>query len=172
MIKNFADAFQTPPNVCDYMVSLVPKEAQTILEPTQGKGNIVRSLRSAGYKNITTPKNVFVMREKKFDCIVMNPPFSEKYANMEGASPDLMGLGVGVSILRKCSGMSNNIIALMPWFTLIDSDVRTRAFKKFGLRSVTALPRKTFKYSRIQTMVMEFEQGYAGATEFKVFDLL
>lgn len=40
--------FQTPPEVCKYMTSLVPPGAQTVLEPTPGIGNIVAQL--SGYK--------------------------------------------------------------------------------------------------------------------------
>jgi hypothetical protein len=68
--------------------------------------------------------------------------------------------------------MSNNIIALMPWFTISDSDVRLRNIKKYGIKSITALPRKTFQYARIQTVILELEKGYKGDTIFKVFDLL
>jgi hypothetical protein len=53
-----------------------------------------------------------------------------------------------------------------------DSDVRLRFIKKWGLISVTSLPRKTFKYARIQTMVLHLQKGYQGPTEFIVYDLL
>lgn len=72
----------------------------------------------------------------------------------------------------ECMNMSDNVIALMPWFTLSDSDVRLRALKKYGMKSLTALPRKTFEYVRIQTVVIELQKGYKGETAFKVFDLL
>ena len=74
--------------------------------------------------------------------------------------------------MTKCLHMSDNVIALMPWFTISDSDVRLRALKTWGLKSITALPRKTFDYARIQTVVLELQKGYIGMTEFKVFDLL
>jgi hypothetical protein len=60
----------------------------------------------------------------------------------------------------------------MPWFTISDSDVRLRALKRYGLKSVTALPRKTFEYVRIQTVVLQLEKGYRGDTTFIVYDLL
>lgn len=79
---------------------------------------------------------------------------------------------LGYIILMECMNMSDNVIALMPWFTLSDSDVRLRALKKYGMKSLTALPRKTFEYVRIQTVVIELQKGYKGETAFKVFDLL
>jgi hypothetical protein len=63
--------------------------------------------------------------------------------------------------------MSDNVIALMPWFTISDSDVRLRTLKGFGIKSLTALPRKTFDYVRIQTVVIELQKGYKDSTIFK-----
>jgi len=64
---------------------------------------------------------------------------------------------------------SNNVIALMPWFTISDSDVRLRFLKNYGLKSLTALPRKTFQYARIQTVIIELQKGYDKETIFKTF---
>jgi hypothetical protein len=58
---------------------------------------------------------------------------------------------------------------LMPWFTISDSDVRLRHIKSYGLKSITALPRKTFEYARIQTCVFELEKGFKGESLFKTF---
>lgn len=56
---------------------------------------------------------------------------------------------------------SDCVIALMPWLTIADSDVRFRALKAYdGLKSLTPLPRKTFQYARIQTCIIELERGY------------
>lgn len=68
--------------------------------------------------------------------------------------------------------MSDHVIALVPWFTISDSDVRLRSLKRWGLKSVTALPRKTFEYVRIQTVVLELEKGFKGETIFKVLDTI
>ncbi|MNL79039.1 hypothetical protein D3C87_2055590 [compost metagenome] len=64
---------------------------------------------------------------------------------------------------------SDNIIALMPWYTISDSDVRMRFLKDFGIKSLTALPRKTFQYARIQTVIIELEKGYTDETIFRTF---
>lgn len=102
----------------------------------------------------------------------MNPPFSEKYTNMKNAPPFIQkkGMRAGYYILSQCMGMSDTVIALMPWFTITDSDVRSRFFKEYGLKSLTSLPRKTFQYTRIQCVVMELVKGYDKATTFKFFN--
>ena len=162
--------FQTPHDVCKYMASLVPPGAKRILEPTPGAGNIVSQL--TGY-DVTAPADYFKLdKQQRFDCVVMNPPFSSKSAFNLPQHLNRSGMRLGYIILVECMGMSDNVIALMPWFTLSDSDVRLRALKKFGIKSLTALPRKTFEYVRIQTVVIELQKGYKGETAFKVFDLL
>lgn len=158
-------------NVCRYMVSLIPEGVISVLEPTPGAGNIVSLLE--GY-HVTAPEDFFTIGDKRFDCIVMNPPFSSKYAYLHNASPEFLkaGMRLGYQIMKRCMGMSDNIIALMPWFTISDSDVRLRYLKNYGLKSITALPRKTFQFARIQTCVFELQKGYRGDTLFKVFDVM
>lgn len=169
MLQNF----QTPVAIAEYMVSLVPAFAKTVLEPTPGIGNIVSALVKRGGYTITAPDDYFLLPAGKFDCVVMNPPFSAKYAFLDNASQDFTkhGMRLGYHILRECMEMSDHVIALMPWFTISDSDVRLRYLKSFGLRSVTALPRKTFMYVRIQTCILELARSYTEPTEFIVYDL-
>jgi len=163
--------FQTPAPVCDYMVDLIPIEAISILEPTPGIGNMVAALRAKGYQSITAPNDFFqIDRSKRFDCVVMNPPFSSRYAFNLPDDFEHHGMRLGYYMLTECMKMSDHVIALMPWFTVSDSDVRLRELRGFGVKSLTALPRKTFRYARIQTVVLELQKGYNGATEFKVFD--
>lgn len=170
--------YQTPKDVCRYMASLVPENAVDVLEPTPGLGNLVEALYRRG---ITPefPSDYFQERDRylntKWDCIVMNPPFSSKSAFLENAPEDWQdqkGMKFGYKMLLEMMRVSDSIIALMPWFTISDSDVRLRRIKNFGLISVTALPRKTFQYARIQTVVLELQKGYQGDTSFKVYDLL
>lgn len=161
--------FQTPLSVVKYMVSMVPAGAVTVLEPTPGEGNIVSQL--DGYQ-VTAPTDFFLLKKQMFDCVVMNPPFSSKYAVMENAPAefDYHGMRLGYYILTECMKMSNTVIALMPWFTISDSDVRLRYLKEFGIKSITALPRKTFQYARIQTCILELVKGYKEETIFKTFN--
>jgi hypothetical protein len=139
--------FQTPPEVCKYIASLIPAGARTILEPTPGIGNIVAQL--SAYE-VTAPVDYFKLdKHQRFDAVVMNPPFSSKSAFNVPEHLNRSGMRLGYIILMECMGMSDHVIALMPWFTLSDSDVRLRALKKYGMKSLTALPRKTFEYVRI-----------------------
>lgn len=164
--EKFLNDFQTPINVCQYMRSLIPDGVKTILEPTPGAGNLVSVL--DGYK-VTAPKDFFLLKKKRYDAIVMNPPFSSKYANMKNAPIGIgKGMKVGYYILTECMKMSDHIISVMPWFTLSDSDVRLRHFMNFGIESITLLPRKTFQYARIQTIVINLHKGYKGESHFKI----
>ena len=47
--------FQTPEYVCDYMASFLPNNAGYILEPTPGKGNLVKVLEQKG--KVYAPNN-------------------------------------------------------------------------------------------------------------------
>ncbi|MBT0607617.1 DNA methyltransferase family protein [Aequorivita echinoideorum] len=170
--------FQTPPEVCDYMASLVPTNADAILEPTPGTGNLVNALIKKGF-TVISPPDYFVTRniilKMNWDSIVMNPPFSTKSAFLDNAPEEFKtekGMKFGYKLLQECMSISDNVIALMPWFTLSDSDVRLRFLHDFGIKSLTALPRKTFQYARIQTVVIELQKGWNKPTEFKVFERL
>lgn len=161
--------FQTPTNVGLYMKSLIPKDAITVLEPTPGEGNLVKLLNEY---EVTAPSNFFALDPQRFDCIIMNPPFSRKYAYGVPDHVEANGLRLGYHILLECMKMSDNVIALMPLFTISDSDVRLRYLKQFGLKSITILPRKTFKYVRIQTAVFELIKGWQEPTIFEAFELM
>lgn len=173
MANDISLDFQTPLPVGRYMVSLIPAGVRTVLEPTPGIGNLVSCLE--GYE-VTAPEDYFLLdKNLRFDCIVMNPPFSYASGNIANAPPSYFkkkGMKMGYNILSECTYKADSIIALMPVFLLTDSDVRMRFYKRWGLISVTLLPRKTFAYARIQTCILELQSGYIGSTEFKVYDLL
>lgn len=171
MIKDVHKEFQTPPEVCRYMVSLLPPGIETVLEPTKGIGNIVNALH--GFK-VTAPDDYFLLDKKlRFDAVVMNPPFTAKSAFMDNSPVNYdTGMRLGYRFLTECMGKADIVIALMPWFTISYSDVRLRYLKRHGLKSVTALPRKTFQYARIQTVILELVNGYQGTPEFKIFDFI
>jgi type I restriction-modification system DNA methylase subunit len=166
----YVNDFQTPQNVCEYMVSLIPAGVKTVLEPTPGLGNLVTALKDY---EVTAPIDYWLLdKTQRFDAIIGNLPFSSK--TFTNCPPEYEGKGMIVAYkqMNVLMEMSDNIILLMPWFTISDSDVRLRTLKRYGLISVTALPRKTFQYARIQTCVLQLQKGYSGASEFKVFDLL
>lgn len=171
--SDFKNDFQTPVPVAKYMVSLLPEGIVTVLEPTPGVGNIKKELIKSGY-DVTAPDDYFVNGGGKFDAVVMNPPFSHKFTNLENAPIDLhkSGMRMGYWFLTNCMQQSDIVIALMPWFTISDSDVRMRALYRHGIKSITALPRKTFQFARIQTMVIHLERGFKGQTAFYAYDCL
>lgn len=154
------------------MASMLPGDAVTVLEPTQGQGNLIKAVKKYNPEyRIIAPDDFFQLDPKsRFDAVIMNPPFSHKTAF---GFPDRLkgsGMAIGYHVLHQCMEMSDYVIALMPWFTISDSDVRLRHLKQFGLISVTALPRSTFNYARIQTVVLQLQKDYPGSTEFRVFD--
>ena len=95
---------------------------------------------------------------KKIDWIVMNSPFSP--------------MKEGYNILYRCMNMTDNIIALMPYLTIINGEKRTQDIMNWGLKSITHLPRSTFKGSRVQTCILEMKKGYTGDTIFKTLPKL
>jgi|SRR6185437_5542643 len=167
--QKWLTSFQTPVPVCNYMASLIPGGVSTILEPTPGIGNLVRAIPSQYL--VTAPEDFFQLQPRRFDCVLTNPPFSSRYSFGVPSDFSRLGMRLGYHILNECMKMSDNVIALMSWFTISDSDVRLRSLKRFGLISVTALPRKTFQYARIQTVVLQLQKGFSGDTIFKVYDL-
>lgn len=178
-MTKICEMFQTPKSVVNYMietmVTSIDKELISVLEPTPGIGNIVNALWDCEKViSVYGPEDYFVDRDdilsKKFDCVIMNPPFSKKSCELENAPDfwkDAKGMTAGYNFLYDALEVSDHVIALMPWFTIADSDVRMRRFIDFGLISVTLLPRKTFDYARIQTCILHLKKGHTEKTEFK-----
>jgi hypothetical protein len=158
--------FQTPLAVAQYMCQLIPEGVVTVLEPTPGQGNILSFLDDY---DTTAPDNYFELQKSKFDCIVMNPPFSSKYVFGVPAAVEEKGMKIGYRILFECMEMTDIVIALMPWFLILDSTVRLEKLKEYGLKSITALPRSTFNYARIQCCIFEPHRGWKQETQFKIF---
>lgn len=144
--------FQTQEWVCEFMVGLLPDSVRTVLEPTPGEGNLVKALN--GYQ-VTAPQE-FWNTQGCYDAVVMNPPFTP--------------MEQGYKILFATMEMSDIVIALMPWLTLINSEKRTKQIKEFGLKSVNHLPRSAFPGSRVQTCVLEMHRGYVGETRMRFLE--
>ena len=163
--------YQTPTDVSKYMVNLLPKNVNTVLEPTAGLGRLKLELENKKYK-VNAPEDYFLLKKQHFDAVVMNPPFSGKSLIIKNAPLKFhnKGIKVGYMILWECMQMSDVIIALMPWFTISDSDVRMRQIKKFGLKSITVLPRKTFRYARMQTCILELRKGWSRDNSFHTYE--
>lgn len=135
------------------MAAFLPENAGLILEPTKGAGKLVNALAKKG--QVVAPDDFFEMPKRRFDWVVMNPPFSP--------------MQKGYKIMYDCMDMSDNIIAIMPWLTLINGHKRTSDIISFGLVSVTHLPRSTFEGARVQTCILEMRKGYTGLTLFRYF---
>jgi hypothetical protein len=151
----YEEKYQTPPEVVKYMVSLIPENVTTVLEPTPGNGNIVNELLNKGYE-VTAPGNYEELDPwSKFDAIVMNPPFKSSIEH---------------HFLFDALRRSDIVIALLPWFTLINADRRAEQLFNFGLVSVTHLPRRTFPKIKVQTCVMKFVRGYQKITKLLWFE--
>lgn len=164
-----SEEFQTPLNICSYMVDMIQEGAHYLFEPTPGMRNLTNTALERGYAVESAADFFLSDKTKRYDAVIMNPPFSCKSAYLEHAPKDVdfKGMKIGYHILTECMERSDNVIALMPWFVLSDSDVRMRTLKAWGMKSLTPLPRKTFNYARIQTVVIELQKGYKGETLFK-----
>lgn len=162
------EEFQTPPALSKFMVSLIPEGVVTVLEPTPGTGNIEREL-SLKY-NTVAPIDFFQMEKQRFDCVVMNPPFSIEYAYGMPDEINKKGSQVGYHILKGCMGMSDKIIALLPWFIITNSEKRMKEIKAWGLKSVCIVPRRWFPGSRASNCILVLEKGYSGKIELTTFE--
>lgn len=154
------DNFQTPQHVCDYMVGVLksyPSSGtwRTILEPTPGRGNIVNVLKFFPEWKVVIPDKDFwepVIQNNKYDAIIGNPPFTP--------------MKIAYEILFRCMEMSDIVIMIVPWLTLINSDKRIKYIMEYGLRSGIHLPRSTFKGARIQSCILNLDKHYYGRTDF------
>lgn len=142
--------FQTPEWVCEIMVSMIDGDPSFVLEPTSGEGNLVRAIQKKFPDcTITEPNNIFQYEpEQKFDCIVANPPFTPMVK--------------GYEILQRIIKWSDDIVILLPWLLLINSERRSKWFVENGLSEVRHLPRRAFPGSRVQTCIVKMIKDYDG----------
>ncbi len=151
MLKN--TDFQTPEWVCKLMIDLIIIKSiddipNTILEPTAGEGNLVKAINTRFPNSIIYTPRRFEDFNTKVDYIIANPPFTPmKY---------------GYTILNKCFELSDNLIFLMPWLSIINSERRTKKYIENGLKTIIHLPRKAFSGSRVQTCILMFQKKYRG----------
>jgi type I restriction-modification system DNA methylase subunit len=143
--------FQTPEDVALYMAMMIPVDRnQTILEPTPGMGNLVKAVEGRGI--IITPDDFWQMKKRRFDYAIMNPPFTP--------------MAEGWRYLQAVMEMSSNVIALIPWLLLLNSERRMKFVMGFGLISITYLPRRVFSGSRVQCCILRLNEDYKDQTTF------
>jgi type I restriction-modification system DNA methylase subunit len=149
--------FQTPHWIIEKMCGMVDFNPKIILEPTPGEGNMVRVLKNKFPESeIIAPTDYWKLQRQSFDLIFANPPFS----------PILRGY----EFLSDFMTRSENIIILLPWLILINSERRAQKIMQFGLMEIAHLPRNVFPGSRIQCCVMKLRQGYKGDTIFTFWE--
>jgi len=166
-MQPISEQFQTPPFVARYMISLIPDGVKTVLEPTPGQGNIVKELN--GRYEVIAPQDFFLWQAERVDCVVMNPPFTDKEVVIENAPREvkkLKGADIGYWLLYQMLDISDNVIALVPWYAVINSKKRVVEYMRYGLVSVTNLSRSVFK-TRVQVCILQFCKGYENKTEFR-----
>ncbi|MBD3404498.1 MAG: hypothetical protein GF411_00005 [Candidatus Lokiarchaeota archaeon] len=151
--------FQTPDWVCDIMVGMIDDYPDSIIEPTPGEGNLVRALYNRFPKsNIIALDDVYQYQpNKEIECACMNPPFSP--------------MKQGFEILKRVTEWTPYIIALLPWFMLINSERRTQWFIENGLCEIIHLPRRAFPGSRVQTFIAKLISGYKGEISFNTWEV-
>lgn len=99
------------------MASMIPKKSKSVLEPASGSGNIIKAIELTGKKvSVTAPDDFFLLKDNRFDCVVMNPPFSLRFTNIKNAPTctDMKGMKMGYYFLTECMKKSDCVIALMP----------------------------------------------------------
>lgn len=144
--------FQTPTYLASYMARLLPEDAFQILEPTPGEGKLVAAARHRfpQAEIITFDEYPPMFDNTKYQCAIMNPPFTP--------------MSAGYKCLDLVMNCSNNIVALMPWLTLINGDKRRNKIFSFGLQSITMLPRNVFPGARVQCCILNMRKKYKGET--------
>ena len=113
--------FQTPPEALYPLYPYLNKE-WTIWECAEGKGNLTRELRSEGYSvigsDILTGQDFLTWQPEHFDCIVTNPPYSEKQL-----------------FLTRAYELGKPFAFLLP-LTTFETSKRQELFRTYGLEVI------------------------------------
>lgn len=117
------DDFSTPPAALNPLLKYIPME-WTIWDPAIGIGGDMTALADAlqnnGYKVVTTKGSFSIFRppEEEFDCIITNPP----YSNKEG-------------FLKTCYLYEKPFALLMP-ITALEGRERQSMYREFGIQLI------------------------------------
>lgn len=148
---------QTPPHIAEHMailLSWLDIPLNSILEPHPGAGNLVDALKKWYDESKIKTYRSFeaIPKTKRFDAIVMNPPFDN----------------TGWIHLQHCLTKSKNIICLLPWSLLLNSENTINILLKFGLKRIIHLPRNSFT-NRVQCCIVVLKKGYQGETRYSLY---
>ena len=153
------------------MVSMIDDKAKTILEPTPGEGNLINAVKERFSEvNIIAPENYFDWEQQEVDCTIMNPPFTDKQLITTNASHkvrELKGMAITGYFVYEAMKYSKEVIALIPYYFIINSAKRVEELMKFGFVSLTNLPRGVFGNLSVQVCVIHLRAGHSEQTLFK-----
>jgi len=156
------DFFPTPQSVCEYMVELseISKDMH-VLEPNGGNGNICDAIKNAtgiysdtceisdDLRAILEAKGYNVVafdfveyNEKKYDRILMNPPFSDRMdaLHIQHAYSLLKSNGKLVAIAGEgvFNGSDKKAVAFREWLDAVNADVQRLPEKTFTDKNLYA----------------------------------
>gem|GEM_PF-2292827 len=156
------DFFPTPPSVCSEMVEMAEiTDGMDVLEPSAGNGNIADAIKSitgvvcdvcevsSELRAILEAKGYNVVdfdflsyNEKKYDRIIMNPPFSNRMdgEHIQHAYSLLKPNGRIVAIAGEgiFFGSDKKAVAFRDWLDATNSDVQKLPEKTFTDKSLYA----------------------------------
>lgn len=149
--------YYTPEWLSEYMISLIDKEIPfSVFDPTPGPNSSILSAVRKVY-----PCNVSVEELKgdfwdidisHVDIIVANPPFFP-YSKV-------------YQYLERFILIADQIICIIPWYTIINSERRTEKIIKSGLKRIVNVSRSAFPKIRVQICVLDIQKGYCGDAVF------
>lgn len=112
---------QTPPQALNPLLPFLKKD-WTIWECAEGKGNISTYLRQRGYNvvgsDILSGKDFLSWEPEHYDCIITNPPYSEKQR-----------------FLERAYALGKPFAFLLP-LTTFETPKRQELFRKHGLEVI------------------------------------
>lgn len=126
------DDYQSPKEAIDVLLPYLNKQG-VILEPAQGKGNLVKAFEDKGFEVIgrdkkegydflkTIPEDLC-----EIDYVITNPPYSIKE-----------------KFLEKCYELKTPFALLMP-LTTLESEKRQKLFRKYGIQLI--IPNKRYNF--------------------------
>jgi hypothetical protein len=134
--RGSADDYQTPPEALEPMRPHL-RTSWTIWECASGNGNLVDSLRRAGYSVIASDKrdgqDFLKWQPPDWDCLVSNPPFSQKN-----------------QFLARAYALGKPFALLLP-LTSLESQFRQRLFERHGIQLLVLPDRVRFERPDLAT---------------------
>ena len=128
LMNGHSDEMQTPKIAIEYLLPYLKRE-WVIYESAWGGGSLANHLKQKGFNVIGDFVRNFFVRNNflgEFDCIVTNPPYSIKD-----------------KFIEECYKIGKPFALLMP-LTALESEKRSRLFRKYGIQLI--IPNKRFNF--------------------------